>query len=231
MRARRRSSLRVEVAFGDDDPQPSLAVDRPPLGIAALDTATLERSPSAARLELDLLDGEAQVVQAADPGFDGEGVPEGDRLDVEELRPEVLVSTAHRRRRRPADRPSRPSVPATRPGRPARRPRSRRARPGRPLAGRRTAEDGSRWSRRPRDAPAGGRRRGAGACWPGSSRPSRRRRDAGRRGARPWRRAADRDSRRRSAAGGPSGAGIAASDAGRRWPGWRSHRPAVRRCR
>ena len=52
---------------------------------------------SGAGFELDLLDGEAELVQTADPGFDGECVPDGDGLDMEQLRPEVLVSTPHSR--------------------------------------------------------------------------------------------------------------------------------------
>ncbi len=179
---------------------PRLALEGPdpgqPLELAGVEAAGGHRDPEAklavpiAGLELDLVDREPEVVQAADAGSDRESVV-GAELDLGvELVPQRHGTGCGRSRRPGSPRRSRPGDRCRRPGRPGRTPRSRRGSRGRTLAGRRTARGGPRSSRHRRDKPGSCRRHVGRACSRASSRPSRPRPGGGRPAARPSRRGA-----------------------------------------
>ena len=174
------------------------------------------RRPSVdARLERDLVDREAEVVEPPDPGPDGVPVAGRDLgLEVELVPDRGVARRGRFRRPRPRRR--------TRRSRPCIAPRS--ASPNADVLDEDVevvaalavgqATGGSRSSRRPRGRPGSCRRRAGTACWPASSRPSTRRRDAGRRAARPSRRAAGRGRAPGRAGSASAGGGTGSSRRG-----------------
>ena len=158
---------------------------QPPRVVAGLDDARVEAQPVALGhgLELDLLDVEAELVQAPQPLLDPVALVGSEDLLARELSPQRLVGAAQRERELARDRAPRA---ARRP-----RPRRRAARPsgsprrsaGRARAGRARAARAARRSRRRRGRRRARPRRAGRACSRASSRPRRSRRGGGARAA------------------------------------------------